>query len=125
MTASFTEYYDPGFLNVPGFGQSVTNPLSPVFYDSLGIVNDLSVYQSVYVTKSVNAGLSFNVGASSLSLSGFKVAVPTIFSKDVKLEKNIMVTGVTTTGKLVVAGKEYKPTRIKTDNGTFTVLATR
>jgi hypothetical protein len=113
----FDNDYDAGFLNVPGYGQSVTNPLSPVFYDSLGVVNDLSVYQSMYAAKTINAGVSFIVGKSSLSVEGMNIGVPSSFQKDVRVK------GVTSTEKLVVNGKEYVERTIKADNGTFRVLA--
>lgn len=119
----FNNDYDAGFLNVPGFGQSATNPLAPVFYESLGIVKDLSVYQSVYATKDINAGVSFNVGDSSLSTSGFQAAVPATFLKNVDLQKDLKVANLTTTKRLIVNGREYKPTSVKANNGTFVVLA--
>lgn len=120
----FTEDYDPGFLNVPGFGQSVTNPLAPVYYESLGIVKDLSVYNSIYGAKSINAGVSFNVGGTSINLDQAKISVPTTFLKNVDMDKNLDVANITSTKRLVVNGREYRATRIVAENGTFTVLAT-
>lgn len=114
---TFTKDYDPGFLNVPGFGQSATNPLSPVFYKSLGIVEDLSVYNSIYAANTVNANVAFAIGDSILSRQGFNISVPSTF------EKPVEINNVTSTDRLVVNGVEYKSTRIKTDSGTFTVLA--
>ncbi len=114
---AFTEDYDPGFLNVPGFGQSATNPLAPVFYESLGIVSDLSVYNSIYAANTINANVAFSIGGTKLSQTGFSVSVPTNFSKVVDIASTL------STKSLVVAGKTFKPTRIKADNGTFTVLA--
>lgn len=119
----FDNDYDAGFLNVPGYGQSVTNPLSPVFYDSLGIVNDLSVYQSLYAAKTVNAGVSFNVGASTLSVEGMEIDVPSSFKENVSLDKNLKVSGISSVQRLVVDGKEYVERTIVARNGTFRVLA--
>ena len=114
---AFTEDYDPGFLNVPGFGQSATNPLAPVFYQSLGIVSDLSVYNSIYAANTINANVAFIIGGTKLSQVGFGVSVPTNFQKDVNVETSL------DTKRLLVGGKEYAPTRIVARNGTFTVLA--
>lgn len=113
----FDNDYDAGFLNVPGYGQSVTNPLSPVFYDSLGVVNDLSVYHSMYAAKTINAGVSFIVGKSSLSVDGMNIGVPSKFQEDIKID------GITSTNKLVVKGKEYVERTVVGRNGTFRVLA--
>lgn len=113
----FNNNYDAGFLNVPGFGQSVTNPLAPVFYDSLGVVKDLSVFGSAYVTNSIN------VGDSSLSNNDLGIGVPANFREDVFLEKNLKISGILYTDDLYVGGKRYVETTIKTDSGTFAVLA--
>lgn len=123
MTTLTNNNYDAGFLNVPGFGQSVTNPLSAVFYDSLGVVNDLSVYNSLYTTRKIHAGESFVVGSSEVSQEFANIGVPTNFQQDVTLEKDITVANLMTVGKLVVSGREYQATRIRAENGTFTVLA--
>lgn len=45
------------------------------------------------------------------------------FCKDVTFSLNITILGTTTTGKLIVDGKEFKPTVIKTLSGSRTVLA--
>lgn len=131
----FNNDYDAGFLNVPGFGQSVTNPLAPVFYQSLGIVKDLSVYQSIYAAKNINAGASFNVGKSSMSLTGLNIGVPGIFEENVNFEQNaqfegnvvikgnLIVGGTLSAGNLIVGGKRYGNRTIKAENGTFQVLA--
>lgn len=123
MTTIIDNGYDAGFLNVPGFGQSATNPMSPVFYDSLGIVKDLSVYQSMYAAKTINAGKAFNVGKSSMSDSNLGVGVPARFLEDVNLDKNLTVEGITSTQRLVVRGKEYVEATVVGKNGTFRVLA--
>ncbi len=119
----FTVDYDPGFPNIPGFGQSVTNPLAPVYYEALGIVKDLSVYDSIYATRSINAGRSFNVGDTTIDLDRAKISVPTTFLENVEIEKDLKVLDITYTRRLFVNGREYRPTRIVADNGTFTVLA--
>jgi hypothetical protein len=119
----FIENYDPGFLNVQGFGQSATNPLRPVYYEALGIVKDLSVYNSIYAAKTINAGLSFKVGGTSVNLDGATIAVPTTFLRDVTIENNLTVMSITSTKRLIVNGREYVPTTIVGRNGTFTVLA--
>lgn len=121
--ASFTEDYDPGFLNVPGFGQNVTNPLAPVYYESLGVVKDLSVYQSMYAAQTVNAGLAVNVGKSSLSTSGFLASVPAQFAQNVEIQRELRVSVLTDTKRLFVRGREYIPQKIVAENGTFIVLA--
>jgi hypothetical protein len=119
----FTDSYDPGFLVTQGFGQSATNPKPPVFYESLGIVQDLSVYQSLYVTKSVTAGVSVNVGNSRLTSTNVLVDVPARITNDVDVEKNLNVGNIAETKRLIVNGVEFRPVEIQARNGTFTVLA--
>lgn len=119
----FNENYDPGFLNMPGFGQSATNPLLPVYYDSLGVVKDISVYRDSYVGRTAYAGTSFAVGDSFFSVEGANLSVPTNFMEDVTLEKNLFVAGVTDTDRLKVNGREYRETTVVGKNGTFRVLA--
>lgn len=126
--ATFNENYDPGFLNVQGFGQSATNPLAPVYYQAMGIVKDLSVYQSAYVTDTVNAGVSVVVGGSSLSQTGFEVSVPSNFQQSVNFDQTVscqqpvFVESFTDTKRLLVNGIEYKRQLIKCDNGSFYAL---
>jgi hypothetical protein len=121
--------YDPGFPVYQGFGQSATNPLAPVYYQSLGIVNDLSVYNSIYAARSVSADISFSVGDSLLSKDLFSVGVPTNFLRTVNCQQpvncgsTLRVNSITNTDRLIVAGREFKPARIVTQNGSFTVLA--
>lgn len=127
--ATFTGDYDAGPLNIPGFGQSVTNPLSSVFYDSLGVVKDLSVYNNIYASKTINAGVAFSIGGSTLTLDGFNVSVPANFQRDVNFESNaniqnnLNVTNTTSTQRIVVSGTEYVPKVIVGLNGSFVVLA--
>jgi len=45
------------------------------------------------------------------------------FCSDVIINTSLVVYGVTTTGKLVVAGREFKPTLIETNDGPHLVLA--
>jgi hypothetical protein len=131
---TFTEDYDPGFLNVPGFGQSATNPLAPVFYRSLGIVENLSVYDSIYAANSIKANVSFEIGESVMSRKKFTINPITEFRNNVVCDDNlrvhesvragrVSVDNDTRTRRLFVNGREYRPTRIKADNGTFIVLA--
>lgn len=120
---SFNEDYDPGFLNVPGFGQSAANPLSPIYVQSLGVVENLSVYDSVYCSGTVSANLGMVVGDSILTPEVFNVGVLTMFDDQVFFNKDINIAGTTNTGKLRVNGAEYRERVIKCDNGTFTVLA--
>lgn len=128
---SYNADYDPGFLISQGFGQSATNPLSPVFYQSLGVVNNLSVYQSIYAAKSVFADVSFAVGDSTLSKIAFNVGVPTTFKKAVNCknpvtcDKTLRVKSLTNTDRLIVRGLEFVPTAISAHNGNFIVLAAR
>jgi hypothetical protein len=117
--ASYQKVYDPGFLNVPGFGQSVDNPLKPGFYESMGIVKDLSVYGSTFVSQSINAGLSVIVGSSKLSLDGLGINVPSLFQREVTIN-NLL-----STDRLVVNGVSYVQQTIVGKNGTFRVLAAR
>lgn len=118
----FTEDYDPGFVNTPGFGQSATNPLSPVFYKSLGIVEDLSVYGSIFSSNSISAYNSFVIGDSRFTKKEFEVAVPTTFLKPTTMEEELNVNSITSTDRLIVNGKEYKEGIITARNGTFKVL---
>lgn len=120
---TYNEDYDPGFLNVPGFGQSAANPLSPVFIQSLGVVENLSVYDSVYCSGTVSANLGMVVGDSLLTPEVFNVGVLTLFEEDAFVNKSMNVADVTNTGRLKVKGVEYREQVIKCDNGTFTVLA--
>lgn len=119
---NFTDDYDPGFINSPGFGQSATNPLAPVFYRSLGVVENLSVYDSVYAANSIKANVSFSIGNSLLSQKGFTVAVPTTFLEPVTCEQNVRVNAITSTDRIFVNGKEYVDGVIAAKNGTFHVL---
>ena len=127
--SNYNADYDPGFPIYPGFGQSATNPLAPVFYQSLGVVNNLSVYDSIYASRSIFADVSFSVGDSLLSRDLFNVGVPTNFLKTVNCEQPVncervlRVNDITNTDRLIVAGIEFRPTRIVTQNGSFTVLA--
>lgn len=133
--AIFTENYDVGHLNVPGFGQSVTNPLAPVFYDSLGVAKDLSVYNNIYASKTINAGVAFTLGKSVLTLDGFNVAVPTNFQgntnfekssnfqSDVSIQNSLNVLDTTSTQRIVVGGIEFVPKVVLGFNGAFLVLA--
>ena len=45
------------------------------------------------------------------------------FCEDVVINTNLTVYGVTTTGRLVVDGKEFRPTLIETNDGPHLVLA--
>lgn len=119
---TFTEDYDPGFINSPGFGQSATNPLAPVFYQSLGVVESLSVYGSIYSANSIAANVSFSVGESYLSRKVFNIGVPTTFLKPVTSNENVRVKAITNTDRLIVNGKEYKEGIIVCQSGTFRVL---
>jgi hypothetical protein len=119
---TFTEDYDPGFVNSPGFGQSATNPLAPVFYKSLGVVENLCVYDSIYAANSVNAHVSFSIGKSFLSQKRFFVAVPTTFLEPVTCERDLRVEAITNTDRLIVDGKEYRDRVIVGRNGTFHAL---
>jgi len=119
---TFTEDYDPGFINSPGFGQSATNPLAPVFYQSLGVVESLSVYDSIYAANSIKANVSFSIGNSLLSQKGFTVAVPTTFLETVTCDKDVRVNAITNTDRLIVDGKEYREGVIVGRNETFRVL---
>ena len=109
---TFSQDYDPGFLNVPGFGQSATNPLAPVFYQSMGIVQDLTVYQSIYGTQSIHAGEAFILGDSQFTGSEFSVATHGKFQDTVTFDKPLIVEGMT-----------FKPTVINTISGPHLVLA--
>lgn len=110
--------YDPGFLNSPGKGQSASNPLAPVFLESLGIVQDLSVYQNVYA-KTFNADVGYTLGTSAaINPVGFFVGPPGAFESDVVFEKNISV------AQCVFVGAQcFKPTVINTISGPHLVLA--
>lgn len=110
--ATFTQDYDPGFLNVPGFGQSATNPLAPVFYRSLGVVENLSVYQSIYGTKEIVAGEAFVLGQSRFAGSGFDVKPPGTFEDTVTFQVPIVVEGVS-----------FRPTLISYRGESHLVLA--
>jgi hypothetical protein len=112
MTATFTQDYDPGFLNVPGFGQSAQNPLAPVFYQSMGVVQDLTVYQSIYGTQAIHAGEAFILGGSKFTASGFNMQPPGTFQDTVSFSKPVIVEGMT-----------FKPTVINTISGPHLVLA--
>jgi hypothetical protein len=47
------------------------------------------------------------------------------FCDDVTIDANLSVAGLTATNRLIVAGREFRPTRIITTDGVFTVLASR
>jgi hypothetical protein len=117
MTA-FTQDYDPGFVNVPGFGQSATNPLAPVFYQSLGVVEDLTVYESLYAAQKVSAGEEFNLGPSRFTRDGFEVHPPGTFLQTVRFAQT-----ATFDQPIVVQGIRFRPKVIRTISGNHTVLA--
>lgn len=121
--SAFNEDYDPGFLNVPGFGQSVTNPLQPVFYDSLGVVKNLTVYQSIYCAKEIRAGLSISVGNSKITGKSAQFSPEVNFLDNVKMDKDLSVGNTVETERVRIKGKDYLPTTIVTQNGSFLVLA--
>jgi hypothetical protein len=109
---TFVQDYDPGFVNVPGFGQSATNPMAPVFYQSLGVVQDLTVYQSLYATQKVTAGEEFTLGESRFTTDGFEMHPPGTFRQTVRFDKPIIVEGIA-----------FRPKLIRTISGDHIVLA--
>jgi len=76
MKATFTQDYDPGLLNVPGYGQSAQNPLAPVFYQSMGIVEDCTVYRSLYVTQNTAVGKNVEVNGNVVIKGNLQVGGP-------------------------------------------------
>lgn len=134
--SNYNKNYDPGFVVSQGRGQSVTNPMPAVFFDSMGIVKDLSVYGDIYGSRNINAKdsvialKSFIVGNSFISTSFATFDTPSTFTKDVSFQSNIQVantltvSNLTNTQRLIVNGKEYVETVIVALNGTFKVLAT-
>jgi hypothetical protein len=76
MEATFTQDYDPGLLNVPGYGQSAQNPLAPVFYQSMGIVEDCTVYRSLYVTQNTAVGKNVEVNGNVVIKGNLQVGGP-------------------------------------------------
>lgn len=65
MTLYSDANYDPGFLNTPGKGQSMVNPLAPCFYYTLGVTTDVTIQENLYVGLTINVGigLTWNYGA--------------------------------------------------------------
>jgi hypothetical protein len=51
-----TTSYDPTFVQSQGFGQSPENPAPALFFESIAIDKDCSVYGSLYVTKDTEVG---------------------------------------------------------------------
>lgn len=130
MAAYSDKEYYPGALNNPGKGQSPANPLGSAFFQSIGVVDDLSVYSNIFSGGTINSDVGFTVGLDNFfGKEGFQVDPPGLFNNDVAftenvtIEKNITVGILTTTSRLVVNGREYKATRVVARNGTFTVLA--
>jgi hypothetical protein len=115
---TFVQDYDPGFVNAPGFGQSATNPMAPVFYQSLGVVQDLTVYQSLYATQKVSAGEEFTLGESRFTTDGFEVHPPGVFLQTVRFNQT-----ATFDKPIVVGGIAFRPKIIRTISGNHLVLA--
>lgn len=137
MTKYSDPNYDPGFLNSPGKGQSVGNPLAPSYIRTLGIAEDLSVYGDIFANGPINSNTGFTLGYNNyFSYDGFRWSSSGRFTSNITFESecyfdnqvffdnDIYVGDFTNTRKLRVNGREYRATRIKCDNGTFTVLAT-
>ena len=118
MTVTSDSNYDPGFLNSPGKGQSAANPLAPVYFESLGIVQDLSVYQNFY-GRTINAETGYTLGQSgAFTADGFFVSPPGVFENDVSFASNITVAQC-----IIMGGQCFKPTVINTISGPHLVLA--
>lgn len=111
--------YDPGRPNYPGTGQSPTNPMPPVFFQSLGVVEDLSTYRNIFSGGTVNSQKGFTLGLKTFfGTGGFQLGQPGSFTEDVVLEKNITIGG-----SIFMGGNEFKPKVINTISGPHLVLA--
>lgn len=111
--------YDPGFPNYPGKGQGPTNPLSPLFVKSLGIIDDLSVYRNIFSSGTINSKVGFTLGLSNFFGSdGFQVQPSGTFKDDITLEKDIVVGG-----SIIMNGRSFRPKVISTESGSHLVLA--
>lgn len=111
--------YDPGFPNYPGKGQSPTNPLAPMFIDSLGVVKDLSVYKNIFSGGTINADVGFTLGLDNFfGKSGFQAGQPGLFKEDIYLEKDIIIAG-----SIIMGGQRFTPKVINTISGPHLVLA--
>jgi hypothetical protein len=117
--------YDPGFLNSPGKGQSPSNPLAPIYIQSLGVVSDLSVYQNIFSAGSVNSDVGFTLGLDNFfSKVGFQVSPPGMFQSPIMFEQNVTFSqNVLIGGVIIMGGQAFKPTTIQADSGTHLVLA--
>lgn len=119
MTALSDENYYPGFLNNPGKGQSPANPLAPVFMQSLGIVDDLSVYGNVFSGGTINSDVGFTIGLENFfGKDGFQAGQPGLFKEDIYLEKDIIIAG-----SIIMGGQRFTPKVINTISGPHLVLA--
>lgn len=119
MTVLPDPNYDSGRPNYPGTGQSPTNPMPPVFIESLGVVTDLSVYQNIFAGQTVNAKEGFTVGLSTfIGTDIFQFGQTGSFTQNVVLGKNIYIGG-----NIYVGGVKFKPKVIKTESGKHLVLA--
>lgn len=115
--------YDPGRPNYPGKGQSPTNPMPPVFFQSLGVVEDFSVYQNIFSGGTINAKRGFTLGLNTyFGLDDFRMSQSGTFLRDVEIKKDLTILNITSTRRLFVNGHEYAPRRIVAKNGTFIAL---
>lgn len=125
MTTYSDENYDPGFLNSPGKGQSVTNPLAPAFFQSLGVVSDVSVYGSIFAGQTVNSEVGYTLGTDNFfGKDGFSVSAPGVFRKDCSFQEDVNISmNLTVGGVIIMGGQRFKPTVINTISGPHLVLA--
>lgn len=119
MTITPNPNYDPGNPNYSGKGQSPTNPSPPVFFQSLGVVEDFSVYRNIFSGGTVNAQRGFTLGLNTYcGLDDFQVSQGGTFKEDIKLEKDLTVGG-----SIIMGGREFRPQVINTISGPHLVLA--
>lgn len=131
MTVYSNENYDPGFLNSPGKGQSSTNPLAPVYMESLGVVKDLSAYGNMFAGGTINADVGFTLGLENfLSKDGFKVSTPGMFGSNVDFQENVTINmnadvggNLGVGGSIIMRGARFRPKIIRTISGPHLVLA--
>lgn len=131
MTVYSNENYDPGFINSPGKGQSPTNPLAPVFIESIGVVSDLSTYGNIFAGGTINSDVGFTIGLDNfLSKTGFQISPSGLFQSDVDFSQDVNIgmnatvgSNLTVGGRIIMNGASFRPKVIRTISGNHLVLA--
>lgn len=86
MTSSSSDY-NPTFVECTGFGQNDSNPAPSLFVESIAIDLDCSVYQSLFVSKNIEAEGTLAIGGPGsfggvVSAAGFTYGGKSFFGSN-------------------------------------------